>query len=79
MTKAARRRPRGADRHPPGTAHCSPVARRHLSALSEQETTGDRGWGWGARPESQDPGTCRTPGRGALGGIYVYIYTYTLY
>lgn len=51
MANAARRCPRGADRHPPGTAHCSPVARRHLSAPSEQETTvgsGERG-----RPESR--------------------------
>ena len=50
------------------TAHCSPVARRHLSAPSEQETTvgsGERG-----RPESQDPGTCRTTGHGALGGSH---------
>ena len=48
-------------RRPPPARHGSPLARGHLSAPSEPETMG-------GRPEGQGPGTCRTPGRGALGG-----------
>ena len=47
MANAARRCPRGADRHPPGTAHCSLLARRPSASICSIGAGDDGGDGSG--------------------------------
>lgn len=55
-----------ATRPAPLTARLSPVGIYLLHRSRRRRW----GWKWGGRPESQDPGTCRTTGRGALEGFH---------